>query len=258
VSDPVLVAVDAGVATLTLNRPASLNALDAVSVTLLREALDRAASDPAIRAVVLTGAGRGFCAGQDLAELQPGTRDVEALLRESLNPLVRSVAELPKPVVAAVNGVAAGAGAGLAFAADLRLAADSASFVTAFAGIGLSVDAGMSWTLPRLAGSARASALLLLGERVDAESALEMGLVNAVVPAASLLGAALELASRLAAGPTAAYAGIKASLAAAASAPLAEALETEARVQGRVARTADHAEGVRAFRARERPRFSGA
>jgi 2-(1,2-epoxy-1,2-dihydrophenyl)acetyl-CoA isomerase len=252
--------VDGAVATITLDRPDALNALTVELKLALRDALERAAGDDTVRAVVLTGAGRAFCVGQDLREhadsLEAGDTDLTTV-REHYNPVVRALAELPKPVIAAVNGMAAGAGASLAFACDFRIAADNAKVLMAFTGIGLGPDTGASWTLQRLVGYGRATALLMLSEPVTAEQALEMGLVNAVVPAADVVAAATELASRLAAGPTVAYAGVKRALATAATADLATALETEADVQAACGRTADHRNATAAFLAKEQPTFQG-
>jgi len=252
--------VDGAIATITLDRPEALNALNVELKLALREALERAGADSAVRAVVLTGSGRGFCVGQDLREHADGLAagDTElTTVREHYNPIVRAIAELPKPVVAAVNGAAAGAGASLAFACDFRVAADSASFLMAFARVGLGPDTGASWTLPRLVGYGRAMAMLMLAEPITAAQALEMGLVNAVVPAADVSATAAELAGRLAAGPTAAYAGIKRALAAGAVSDLATALETEAAVQAECGRTEDHRAATEAFLAKQQPVFTG-
>ena len=259
-SDTIGYDLDGAVATVTLNRPDALNALTVEMKVSLREALERAAGDPAVRAVVLTGAGRGFCVGQDLREhadsLAAGDTAL-ATVRDHYNPIVLALAEMPKPVIAAVNGAAAGAGASLAFACDFRLAADNASFMMAFARVGLGPDTGASWTLQRLVGYGRATAMLMLAEPVSAEQALEMGLVNGVVPADGLAAAAAELAAKLAAGPTAAYAGIKRALASAAVNDLATALETEAGVQATCGQTADHRNATEAFLNKQKPSFSG-
>jgi 2-(1,2-epoxy-1,2-dihydrophenyl)acetyl-CoA isomerase len=248
------------VATITIDRPDALNALDVATKVALREAFERAAADDAVRAVVLTGAGRGFCVGQDLREhadaLESGDTSLDTV-RAHYNPLVQAVVGTPKPVVAAVNGMAAGAGASLAFACDFRVAADSAAFLMAFARVGLGPDTGASWTLPRLVGWGRAAAMLMLAEPVSAAQALEMGLVNVVVPAAEVLAAATELAGRLAAGPTVAYAAIKQALAVAATTDLAGALEQEAQLQARCGATADHREATAAFLAKQQPVFTG-
>ncbi|HLJ20613.1 MAG TPA: 2-(1,2-epoxy-1,2-dihydrophenyl)acetyl-CoA isomerase PaaG, partial [Stellaceae bacterium] len=203
---PLLVTIADGVATLMLNRPDRLNAFTAALHEALAAALDRAASDDAIRAVLITGAGRGFCAGQDLGERRQmpgeGPRDLGQRLERYYNPLIRRLRNLEKPIVAAVNGVAAGAGVGLALACDIVIAARSASFIEAFSRIGLVPDAGNSWFLPRLAGSARAMAMALTGEAVPAERAAEWGLIWRAVPDEALMSEASDLAARLARGPT--------------------------------------------------------
>ncbi|WP_018655609.1 enoyl-CoA hydratase-related protein [Actinomadura flavalba] len=259
-SDTVLYDVTDGVATITLNRPSAMNALTAEMKAALRDTVDRAASDTTARAVILTGAGRAFCAGQDLREhadnLVAG-RGLNNTVRDHYNPIVRGITALPKPVVAAVNGVAAGAGAGLAFACDLIVAADSARFATAFTAIGLAPDSGMSWTLQRLVGRAKATELLLLGERIDADEAHALGLVNRVVPADGLAPAAVELARRLAAGPTAAYAAVKDALAFAATNDLPSSLELEADLQDRCAATDDHRNATESFLNKQTPTFEG-
>jgi 2-(1,2-epoxy-1,2-dihydrophenyl)acetyl-CoA isomerase len=261
VSDTVLVDRSDGVATITLNRPEALNSLTLECKGALLDAVRAAAADPAARAVVLTGAGRAFCAGQDLREhqalLDAGDPAPMHTVRDHFNPLVLTIARMPKPVVAAVNGMAAGAGASLAFAADFRIAADSARFLLAFANVGLSLDSGASWTLPRLVGHARAVAMAMLAEPVGSGPALEMGLVNAVVPDDRALPAAHELAVKLAAGPTAAYAAIKESFDYAATATLSDALEKEAQLQARTGASHDHRAATAAFLRKERPVFIG-
>jgi 2-(1,2-epoxy-1,2-dihydrophenyl)acetyl-CoA isomerase len=252
--------VDGAVATITLDRTDALNALTVEMKLALRAAVERAAADDSVRAVVLTGAGRAFCVGQDLREhadsLAAGDTELETV-RKHYNPVVTAIAEMPKPVIAAVNGMAAGAGASLAFACDFRIAADNAAFLMAFAKVGLGPDTGASWTLQRLVGYGRAAAMLMLAEPVSAEQALQMGLVNAVVPAADLAAAAAELAGRLAAGPTVAFAGIKRALAVAAVSDLHTALETEADVQAGCGRTSDHRNATEAFLAKQQPAFQG-
>ncbi len=259
-SDAVRYNVSNGIATITLNRPNARNSLTVPAKLELRAAFERARDDEAVRAVVLTGAGRAFCAGQDLREHTDGLAagDVElSTVTDHYNPLVEAIAGLPKPVIAAVNGVAAGAGASLAFACDLRIAADDASFLMAFAKVGLGPDSGASWTLPRLIGHGRAAAMLMLAEPVAAAQALEMGLVSAVVPAAELLDTATGLAQRLAAGPTAAYAAIKQTLAFAASHTLGESLANEAVEQARCGKTEDHGNAVTAFLEKRPASFTG-
>ena len=260
-TDVLLVERGAGVATLTLNRPDSMNSLSVELKETLLDATRDVSADPAVRAVVLTGSGRGFCVGQDLREhvalLEANDPAPLSTVSQHYNPLVLSLAGMPKPVVAAVNGMAAGAGAGLAFACDFRIAARTAGFLLAFANVGLTLDSGTSWTLPRLVGQARATALALLAEPITAESALEMGLVNAVVEPDEVLAAAQELATRLAAGPTAAYAAIKQSIAYAAAADLESALAKEDELQTAMGQTEDHRSSTAAFVNKQKPTFLG-
>jgi len=261
VSDTVLLDVTGGVGTITLNRPEGMNALTVEAKLALREAVESAAADDAVRAVVLTGTGRAFCVGQDLREhaalLESGDPAPLSTVRDHYNPLVTALAAMPKPVIAAVNGTAAGAGLGIACACDFRIGAAGARYTTAFAGIGLTADSGLSWSLPRIVGAGRAAALLLLAEPFTAEQALEMGLLNAVVPAEQVLPAAVELAGRLAAGPTTAYACIKESLAFGASAGLVETLAKEDELQTRAGATEDHRNAVQSFLAKQPPTFTG-
>jgi 2-(1,2-epoxy-1,2-dihydrophenyl)acetyl-CoA isomerase len=261
VSDVLLVERSEGVATLTMNRPESMNSLSIELKEALLEATRDVSADPAVRAVVLAGTGRGFCVGQDLREhvAMIAANDPSPLstVTEHYNPLVLTIARMPKPVIAAVNGMAAGAGAGLSFACDFRIAATTAGFLIAFANVGLSLDSGVSWTLPRLIGSARATALCLLAEPIDAEAALEMGLVNAVADTERVLPAAQELAARLASGPTAAYAAIKQSLSYAATSDLESALALEGELQAAMGRTEDHPAATAAFVAKQKPIFTG-
>ncbi|NYI97882.1 2-(1,2-epoxy-1,2-dihydrophenyl)acetyl-CoA isomerase [Streptomonospora nanhaiensis] len=249
-----------GVAVIRLNRPDSMNSLTVAAKEALLAAIERAKADTGARAVLLTGTGRAFCAGQDLREhaesLESG-RGLSDTVRAHYNPIVLGLARMPKPVVAAVNGTAAGAGASLAFACDLRIASEKASFLMAFANVGLGADSGASWTLPRLVGHARAMEMLMLAEPVKADRALEIGLVNRVVPHDDLAEAAHALAVRLANGPTVAYAAIKAELTFGSGLDLANALEMEANLQDQCADTADHANATRAFVRKEKPVFEG-
>src|ERR1700722_6489067 len=201
-TDSVLRERDGAVATITINRPRAANALTADAKVQLLDALRDCSGDETIRAVVLTGAGTAFCAGQDLREHAGELAASTALntVREHYNPIVTTITSMPKPVVAAVNGVAAGAGAGLAFACDFRVAARRASFMLAFARVGLAADTGVSWTLPRLAGTAAATEMLMLAESVDADRALALGLVNSVVADEEVAGTAGGLAGRAGAG----------------------------------------------------------
>jgi 2-(1,2-epoxy-1,2-dihydrophenyl)acetyl-CoA isomerase len=261
VADVLLVERGDGVATLTMNRPESMNSLSIELKEALRDTLRDVSADRNVRAVVLAGTGRGFCVGQDLREhvalLEANDPSPLSTVIEHYNPIVEALAGMPKPVVAAVNGMAAGAGAGIAFACDFRIAANTAGFLLAFANVGLTLDSGVSWTLPRLVGSARATAMALLAEPVPADAALEMGLVNAVVEPERVLPAAQELAVRLAAGPTAAYAAIKASIAFAATSDLRAALGQEAELQRAMGQTADHRNATAAFVAKQKPVFTG-
>jgi 2-(1,2-epoxy-1,2-dihydrophenyl)acetyl-CoA isomerase len=260
-SDTVLLERAGAVAVLTLNRPDALNSLVVEMKVALLEAVQALRDDDAVRAVVLTGAGRGFCVGQDLREhaalLEAGDPAPLSTVREHYNPLITALAEMGKPTVAAVNGTAAGAGLGIACATDFRIGATGARFTTAFTGIGLTADSGLSWTLPRLVGAGRAAALLLLAEPFTAEQALEMGLLNAAVAPEAVLPTAVELAQRLAQGPTTAYACVKASLRFAADSTLVDALAEEDRQQTLAGRTQDHAAAVRSFLAKQPAVFSG-
>jgi 2-(1,2-epoxy-1,2-dihydrophenyl)acetyl-CoA isomerase len=248
------------VATITLNRPRARNALTAEMKDGLLAALRRAAAEPAARAVVLTGAGEAFCAGQDLkehAEILGSGAEPMATVRRHYNPIITTIATMPKPVIAAVNGNAAGAGASLALACDFRVAARRAGLLMAFARVGLGADSGASWTLQRLTGAARAAELLMLAEPLDAEGALAAGLFTMVVADDEVQPQAARFAGRLAEGPTAAYAGIKAQLLYSATHGLAESLEHEAQVQSELGGTADHRAATFAFLNREQPVFQG-
>jgi 2-(1,2-epoxy-1,2-dihydrophenyl)acetyl-CoA isomerase len=250
--------VDGAIATITLDRPDALNALDAALRNELLAAFRAAGRDQGVRVVVLTGAGRAFCAGQDLRETGgPGSPPLSAVLRDAYNPLILAIRRLEKPVIAAVNGVAAGAGASLALACDLRVAADTASFVLAFGRVGLVPDSGATWVLPRLVGPARAAELAFLGDPVTPTDAERWGLVNRVVPAAGLIAETRAIAGRLAEGAPRALALTKRALNRSLEASLEDQLEYEAALQGIAGRTADHREGVAAFRGKRAPRFTG-
>jgi len=257
-NDTVLVDDHDGWVKITLNRPDRLNSLNVDLHLALRAALDAARQS---RAVLITGAGRGFCAGQDLGERNPDSGDwppdLGAMLRDYFNPLIRQVSDLPVPVVCAVNGVAAGAGASLALACDIVLAARSAKFIQAFSKIGLAPDAGASWMLPARIGQARAMALALTGAPVTAEQAADWGMIWQCHDDAALMPAAEALVSQLAAGPTAAYAATKSLVQDAAANSLSDQLDAEAAAQQALGRSADYAEGVRAFLAKRPARFGG-
>ncbi len=261
-SESVRVSRDGAVATLTLDRPQAMNALDDDAKVALRDRLQELGADQSVRAVVLTGAGeRAFCTGQDLKEhialLQAGDPAPLRTVAEHYNPTVLAIATMPKPVIAAVNGMAAGAGASLAFAADFRIAASRAVFLLAFARIGLSVDTGSSWTLPRLVGHAKATELAMLAEPLSATEALAIGLVTEVVPDEELAGRAAALAQRLAAGPTVAYGAIKAALHFSAGVDLPTALNREGDLMATTGASQDHKDAVAAFVAKEKASFQG-
>ncbi|WP_028984803.1 enoyl-CoA hydratase-related protein [Sporichthya polymorpha] len=258
-SDPVLVSLDGGVATVTLNRPESFNSLNLLARLLLLDALKSIAEDPAVRAVVLTGAGRGFCVGQDLAEIDPAKTAKErfSVVPEHYAPIAQLLADMDKPVLAAINGPAAGAGLSLALAADFRIASEKASFTTAFTGIALSPDTGMSWYLPRLVGVNKATELLLLNPTLKAPEALEIGLVTQVVAPEDLMPTANALAARLAAGPTRAYGLTRRALRYAHDHELAEVLAKEHELIEEAGATEDHLGAVDAFLNKRKPEFSG-
>lgn len=256
---------DAGVLTITLNRPDSLNAYNEAMSVELSTALKSAAREDSVRCVLLTGAGRAFCSGQDLAEIKDRyapenagkETDFAAHLRQKFNPIVSRLRTLEKPVVAAVNGIAAGAGASFAFACDLRVCAKSAAFAMAFTSIGLVPDSAACYTLLQHVGYARAAEMLYLGEKISAQQAYDFGLVNRVVEDADLADQARALALKLAAMPTRAIALTKRLLGAAWTATLDEQLEHEAFLQFTAGNTADHREGVRAFLEKRKPAFTG-
>jgi len=260
---PVLSALADGVLTLTLNRPQRLNAMNNALIEAMNRELARAKDDPAIRAVLLTGTGRGFCAGADLsgggtvdsAAKEPP--DLGANMDRIFNPMIRAMRALPKPIVGAINGVAAGGGANFALACDIVLAARSARFDQAFVRISLIPDLGGTWFLPHLAGDARARALAMLGTSLTAEEAERTGMVWQVVDDAALMEEAGKLARRLAAGPTLSYAAIKQAIDAAATNTLDQQLDLERDSQKRLGRSADNKEGVAAFLAKRPAQFRG-
>jgi len=245
--------------TVTLNRPDKLNAFAAEMHGLLREAISRAESDASIRAVLLTGAGRGFCAGQDLGErdMSNPNLDLGGGLDANYNPFVRRLRALPKPVICAANGIAAGAGANLALACDIVLAARSAYFLQAFAKIALVPDCGGTYWLPRLAGTARAMGMAMLAERVGAEDAERWGLIWKCVDDAKLMDEAKAIALSLAAGPTHTYGTIKKAIYASATNTLDQQLDLERDLQREVGRHTDYREGVAAFLEKRKPSFTG-
>ncbi|HEV8338440.1 MAG TPA: enoyl-CoA hydratase-related protein [bacterium] len=254
----VLTAEAEGVLTLTLNRPDVLNAVNDQLSLELGEALKYAERERTVRCVVLTGAGRGFCSGQDLRD-RAGVGEVSYAdsLRRRYNPVIQRLAGMEKPVIAAVNGVAAGAGCNLALAADLRIASDRASFIEVFARVGLIPDSGGTYFLPRLVGLAKAFELAYLADPVDAAEALRIGLVNRVVSHDEMMPAALDWARRLAAGPTKGYGLTKRGLRRGTAISLEEALAYEAYLQDIAGGSADHREGVAAFLEKRKPNFTG-
>ena len=259
-SDTILVTTDGPLRMITLNRPDKLNAFNEEMHLAFRAALQSARDDDTCRAVLLTGAGRGFCAGQDLGDRDPTKGEVPDLgetLRNFYNPHIRLIRDMPKPTIAAVNGAAAGAGANIALACDIVLAARGAKFLQAFARIGLIPDAGGSWTLTRLVGPARARALAMLAEPLPAETAAEWGLIWKVVDDDLLMAEALEMTGKLANGPTAGLALTKQAVRAATENTLEEQLDLEAALQSRAGATDDYREGVTAFLEKRPPRFTG-
>ena len=257
---PLLVTREGGVCTLTLNRPSALNSFTVEMHGLLLPALEAAAADPETRVVVLTGAGRGFCAGQDLndpamAPTAAGAPDVGAVVETHYRPLANRVRTMPVPVIAAVNGVAAGAGANLALCCDVVVAARSASFIQAFSKIGLVPDCGGTWLLPRLVGRARALALAMTGDKLTAEEAVRIGLIWRCVDDADFAAEVQALAARMAQMPSRALAQTRHLIDAATTTEFDAALRAEASVQGELGRAHDFAEGVAAFRAKRAPVF---
>lgn len=258
-ADEVLSRIDGAVQTITLNRPDSLNALNEALMIDLRAAVESARDNAQVRALVITGAGRGFCAGADLSSFDPNVphNDPAPLLRQRYHPVIEAIRAMAKPVITAVNGVAAGAGMSLALAGDVVLAGQSASFLQAFAKIGLIPDAGSTYFLPRYAGEVRARALALLADRVSATDAERFGLVWKVLPDDQLANEAAKLAAHMSAQPTRAYALIKQALNASLDNSLSQQLELEATLQSQASKTQDFREGVSAFLAKRTPKFSG-
>jgi 2-(1,2-epoxy-1,2-dihydrophenyl)acetyl-CoA isomerase len=261
-TEPVSYAVADGVATITLDRPDSMNGLDVATKEALLHAVRQAEGDTAVRCVVLTGTGRAFSVGQDLKEhiaILQGS-DAESLFRtveDHYNPIVTALATMPKPVIAAVNGVAAGAGASLAFACDFRIITESAGFNLAFAGVALSCDTGASWTLPRMVGRAKAMELLYFPRTIDSAESLELGLATKVVDTDQLAAEAAALARQLAQGPTVAFGAIRRSVVYSAGHGLSESLEFEASMMTLTGSTEDHRNAVTSFVNKEKPTFTG-
>lgn len=261
-TEPVRYVVGDGVATITLNRPEAMNGLDVATKVALLDAVQQAERDETVRCVVLTGTGRAFSVGQDLKEhiaiLQ--SSDAETLFRtveEHYNPIVTALARMPKPVIAAVNGVAAGAGASLAFACDFRILSESAGFNLAFAGVALSCDTGSSWTLPRIVGRAKAIELLYFPRTIDSAESLELGLATKVVDTDQLEGETASMAALLAAGPTVAYGAIRRSVEFSAGHGFEESLDHEGSMMTLTGSTEDHHNAVASFVNKEKPTFTG-
>jgi 2-(1,2-epoxy-1,2-dihydrophenyl)acetyl-CoA isomerase len=258
---PLVVDVSDGIAWLRLNRPEAMNSLDNALKDALVAALESVAADPAVRCVVLTGNGRAFCVGQDLKEhvqsLGDPTSSLATTVTDHYNRIVTAIVTMNKPVVAALNGVAAGAGMSFALACDFRVASEVAGLNTSFAGIALSCDSGASWSLPRLVGPARAKELLMFPRTIPAQEAAELGLLTRVVAADELDATVTELARTLADGPTLAYGSIRRAVAYSASAGLADALANEAELMALTGTSSDHRAAVDAFLAKEKPTFTG-
>jgi 2-(1,2-epoxy-1,2-dihydrophenyl)acetyl-CoA isomerase len=257
--ETILYETQAGVATITLNRPDSLNAFNDQMIAECRDAFKQAGRDPGVRCIVITGNGRAFSSGQDLKDVRSreGEFSIGEHLRHGYNKLVSQMIALEKPIVAGVNGIAAGAGCGVALAADLRIASEKASFMLAFSRVGLIPDSGSTWTLPRLIGYSRAYEMAITADRIPAEKALSWGMVNEVVPAEQLLEVVAAWAGTLATGPTLAYGLTKRAMRRADGQTLDEALAYESHIQEIAGRSQDSKEGVQAFIDKREPEFKG-
>jgi 2-(1,2-epoxy-1,2-dihydrophenyl)acetyl-CoA isomerase len=254
----VLLETENGVAYITLNRPDKLNSFNREMALLLQQLLDDCAADDAIRCIYITGAGKGFCAGQDLAEVvDPNGPGMQKILVEHYNPIISRLRSISKPIVAAVNGVAAGAGANLALACDIVVASESASFIQAFSKIGLIPDSGGTYHLPKLIGFQRASAMMMLGDKVPAIEALQMGMLYKIFPADTFIPESKKLAQQLAQMPTKALGYIKEALNASLTSDQQQQLATEDKLQQQAASTNDFKEGVASFLEKRNPAFKG-
>ena len=260
-SDTVLLDVSDGVATITFNRPEGMNSMTLEMKVAFKDAVAAVGEDERVRALVLTGTGRAFCVGQDLKEhialVESGDPAPLSTVTEHYNPVVTAISQFRFPTIAAVNGTAAGAGLGIACACDIRIGATGARYTTAFTGVGLTADSGLSWSLPRLVGTGRATEMLLLAEPFTSEHAYEIGLLNHLVAPEEVLATAQALAIRLATGPTAAYGLMKESVAFGAIHSLPDTLAKEDELQTKAGATEDHQIAVRAFLAKEKPGFTG-
>jgi 2-(1,2-epoxy-1,2-dihydrophenyl)acetyl-CoA isomerase len=255
----ILTTLSEGIFTITLNRPEVYNAFNEQLTTDLLEAFKEAAKNDAVRVVIVTGAGKAFCSGQDLKDAPSGSgkRSLRDSLERRYNPLIRAIRKLPKPVIASVNGVAAGAGASLALACDYRVLAETAKLIEVFVRIGLVPDSGSSWFLVKNCGVAKAFELAALGEDIPAQKALELNLANRVVPSAELETETKKIALTFAAGPTKAYGYIKRMMDRAASVSLDEALDYEVFMQEAAGRTEDYTNAVEAFKEKRKPEYAG-
>lgn len=247
-----------GVAVITLNRPEKLNSFNQTMAYELQAALDHCMDDQDVRCVVITGAGRAFCAGQDLEEaIAADAADIEEHVETKYNPIVRKIRAIKKPVIAAVNGVAAGAGANLAYCCDIIVAAESAKFIQSFINIGLIPDTGGTYFLPRMVGMHKATALMMLGEKMTAQEGKDLGIVHQIFPDAELMDGAMDLGKRMAAMPTKGLGLIKKAINMSLVHDLDQQLEVERDLQGRAGRTYDNAEGINAFLEKRKPVFRG-
>tara|TARA_B110000046_G_scaffold66232_1_gene74107 strand:+ start:16189 stop:16989 length:801 start_codon:yes stop_codon:yes gene_type:complete len=257
-SETLIINITSGVQQITLNRPNSYNSFNKEMALSLQKAIEQGSKDESVRSILITGKGKAFSSGQDLQEaIDPLGPGLDKILSEHFNPLVRQIRETPKPIIFAVNGIAAGAGANLALAGDIVVASEQASFIQAFSKIGLIPDSGGTYILPRLVGFAKASAWMMMGDKIDSQEALSSGLIYKVFPEGKLLQEAMSIAEHLANQPTAAFAGIKMALNKSILSGLDEQLEFERELQNKMGKTQDFNEGVAAFLEKRKPKFKG-